>query len=223
MSMIPVKVEGVRRNFTASSPSLYSVSLIDEPGQRLLLFGIERHEALPIVAALHHLTLPRPGTIHLMAETLMFLNYQLEEVRMESYSMLPPLYHLCGCQLSWRLGETVQDQTKHMRAGDAIGLALLMEAPIFVSDELFKQIGVLLPDGQTPELVFARYLLKQEGITLPEDKKLRLGHSKTPLRDALVKEFKASLLGKAPVFPEEDMEQRKKEYLAFLLGEPTEL
>jgi bifunctional DNase/RNase len=221
--MIPVKVEGVRRNFTASSPSLYSASLIDEPGQRLLVFGIERHEALPIVAALNHLTLPRPDAINLMVETLTLLNHKLEEVRMESYSMLPPLYHLCGCRLRWCLGETVQEQTKHVRAGDAIGLALLMEAPIFASDALFKQIGVSLADGQTPELVFAKYLLKQEGITLPEGKKLRLGRSKTPLRDALVKEFKASLLGKAPIFPEEDMEQRKKEYLTFLLGESAQV
>lgn len=215
--MIPVKVEGVRRNFTASSPFLYSVSLLDEAGRRLLVFSIERHEALPIVAALNHLTLPRPGAINLLAETLTLLNYKLAEVRMESYSMLPPLYHLCECRLSFRSGETLQEQAKHMRAGDTIGLALLMEAPIFASDELFKQMGVSLAEGQTPELVFASYLLRQEGITLPPGKKLRLGYGKTPLRDALVKEFKASLLGKAPVFPEEGMEQRKKEYLAFLL------
>lgn len=221
--MIPVKVEGVRRNFTIDSPLLYSVSLIDEPGQRLLVFGIERHEALPVVAALNHFTLPRPLSIHLMVETLTLLNYKLEEVRIESYSMLPPLYHLCQCQLSWRAGSTVQEQTKQMRVGDAIGLALLLEAPILVSDELLKQMGVLLADGQTPELAFARYLRKREGITVPEGKKLRLGHSKTPLRDALVKEFKASLLGKAPVFPEEEMEQRKKEYLAFLLGESAQV
>ena len=221
--MIPVKVEGVRRNFTIDSPLMYSVSLIDESSQRLLVFGIERHEALPIVAALHHLTLPRSGAIHLMAETLTLLNYKLEEACIESYSMLPPLYHLCRCQLRWCSGSTVQEQTKQMRVGDAIGLALLLEAPILVSDELFKQIGVSLADGQTPELAFARYLLKREGITLSEGKKLRLGHSKTPLRDALVNEFKASLLGKAPAFPEEEMEQRKKEYLTFLLGENAQV
>lgn len=221
--MIPVKVEGVRRNFTASGPSLYSVSLIDEPGQRLLVFDIERHEALPIVAALNHLTVPRPGTIHLMAETLTLLNHKLEEVLIESYSLLPPLYHLCGCRLRWRTGSTGQEQTNQMRAGDAIGVALLLEAPLLVSDELFQHIGVSLADGQTPELVFARYLLKQEGITIPEGKKLRLGFSGTPLRDALVKEFKASLLGKAPVFPEEDMQQREKAYLAFVLGESAQV
>lgn len=221
--MIPVKVEGVRRNFTTASPLLYSVSLLDEPGQRLLVFGIERHEALPIVATLNHLTLPRPEAIHLMAETLTLLNSKLEEVRIESYSMLPPLYHLCRCQLSWGVGSTVQEQTKQMRAGDAIGLALLLEAPILVSDDLFKQSGVSLADGLTPELVFARYLLKREGIIEPPGKKLRLGLSGTPLRNALVKEFKASLLGKAPVFPEEEMEQRKKEYLTFLLGESAQV
>jgi uncharacterized protein YndB with AHSA1/START domain len=52
---------------------------------------------------------------------------------------------------------------------------------------------------------------------LPEGKQLRLGYSKTPLRNALVKEFKATLSGKAPIFPEEDMEQRKQDYLAFVL------
>ena len=217
--MIPVRVEGVRRNFTVSSAFLYSVSLIDETGQRLLVFGIERHEALPIVAALNNLTLPRQETINLMAETLKLLNHTLEEVCIESYTLLPPLYHLCECRLRLRSGETMQEQTKNIRAGDVIGLALLMEAPLLVSDELFKQMGVPLAEGQTPELVFAQYVLKREGIILPEGKELRLGHSKTPLRDALVKEFKASLLGKAPIFPEEDMEQRKKDYLAFLLGD----
>ena len=217
--MIPVKIEGVRRNFTSSSVFLYSVFLIDETGQRLLVFGIERHEALPIVAALNDLTLPRQETINLMADTLKLLNYALEEVYIESHSMLPPIYNLCRCRLRWHNGEAVQEQAITLRPGDVVGLAVLMKAPIFISEELFEQMGIPLAEGQTPELVFARYLLKREGIIVPADKELRLGYSKTPLRDALVKEFKASLVGKAPIFPEEDMEQRKKGYLAFLLSE----
>lgn len=215
--MIPVSVEGVRRNFTASSAFLYSVCLLDEAVRRLLVFGIERHEALPIVAALNNLVLPRQESINLMADTLKLFNHTLEEIHIESHSMLPPNYNLCGCRLRWRSGETIQEQAVMLRPGDIVGLALLLEAPIFVSDELFAQVGVQLREGQTPELVFAGYLLKREGITVPKGKKLRLGYSGTPLRDALVKEFKASLSGKAPIFPEEDMEQRKREYLAFLL------
>ena len=49
-----------------------------------------------------------------------------------------------------------------------------------------------------------------------------LGHEGA-LRDALVKEFKADLLGKASPFPEEDREQRKQDYLAFLLGDSVQL
>ena len=217
--MIPVSVEGVRRNFGIGSVFMYSVSLIDETGHRLLILGVERHEALPIVAALNNLILPRQETINVMVETLKLLNSTLEEVLIEHLSVLPPIYNLCSCVLRWRNRETVQEQVMNVRPGDAVGLALLMETPIFISDELFNQMGIPLAEGQTPELVFARYLLKSEGITLSEGKALRLGHSKTPLRDALVKEFKATLSGKAPPFPEEEMEQRKKAYLAFLLGE----
>lgn len=217
--MRSVRVEGVRRNFTPVSAFLYSVFLVDETDRYLLTFGLERHEALPIVASLHNLTLPRPETINVLAEMLKSLNYTLEKVSIERHSMLPPLYNLCTCRLSLRNGECEQEQTRTLRPGDVVGLALLMDAPMFVSDALFEQMGVRLAEGQTPELAFAQYLLRREGITLPEGKKLRLGYSKTPLRDALVKEFKAARLGKAPIFPEEDMEQRKKDYLTFLLGE----
>lgn len=219
--MIPVHVEGVRRNFGISSAFLYSVFLLDEAERRLLVFGVERHEALPIVAALNGLTLPRPETINVMVQTLALLKATLEEVDIEQFSLLPPLYHLCTCRLRWRTGEDVREQVMHLRPGDAIGLALLMQARLAVADALFEQMGVPLAEGQTPELLFASYLLKREGITLPEGKELRLGYSKTPLRDALVKEFKAALLGKAPTFPEEDMEQRKQAYLAFVLGKDT--
>jgi bifunctional DNase/RNase len=217
--MIPVRIEGVRRNFSVSSAFLYCVTLLDESSQRIFIFGIERQEALPIITALHDLPVPRPQTINVMVDTLKLLGSTLEEVHLESFSMVPPHYNLCSCVLRWCNGAAMLEQVLTMRPGDVLALALLMKATLFISDELSQQIGYTLAEGETPELVFARYLLRQEGITLPEDKKLRLGFGKTPLRDALVKEFKASLLGKAPTFPEEDMEQRKKDYLAFLLGE----
>ena len=221
--MIPMSVEGVRRNFGISSVFMYSVSLLDEAGKRLLILGVERHEAWPIIAALNNVALPRQETINVMVDTLKSLNCILEEVRIENYSInLPSLYNLCSCMLRWRTCEGEQEQAMTLRPGDAVGLALLMQAPLLISEVIFQQMGILLSEGETPELVFARYLLRQEGITLPEGKALRLGYSGTPLRDALVKEFKASLLGKAPPFPEEDMEQRKKDYLAFLLGEDAE-
>ncbi len=217
--MIPVRIEGVRRNFTTSSILMYSAALLDESGHRLLVLGLEREEALALVAALHGLPLPRPLTIHVMADTFKLLGCMLEEVRIEHFSMLPPLYHLCACVLRWKTGEQIIEQARQMRPGDVLALALLLGAPIFVSEEVFKQVGVTLAEGETVEHIFARFVLRQEGITLGEGQRLRLGFSKTPLRDALVKEFKAALEGKAPVFPEEGQQQRKQDYLAFILGE----
>jgi hypothetical protein len=53
--MIPVSIEGVRRNFTTSSAAMYSATLLDGHRRRIFVFSIEREEALPIVAALHNL------------------------------------------------------------------------------------------------------------------------------------------------------------------------
>jgi bifunctional DNase/RNase len=202
-----------------SSALMYSAALLDESGQHLLVLGLEREEALALVAALQDLPLPRPLTINVMTDTLKLLGCTLEEARIESFSFLPPLYHLCSCVLRWNTGGTLQKQARQMRPGDMLALALLMKAPLFASEDLFKLVGMTLAEGETAEHVFARLVLRQEGITLAEGQRLRLGFSKTPLRDALVKEFKAALAGKAPAFPEEDQEQRKQDYLAFILGE----
>jgi uncharacterized protein len=218
--MVPVSIEGVRRNFGISSVFMYNVTLVDETGRRIFVLGLERHEALPIVAALHNLSVPRPQTINLMVDTLKQNGITLEEVRLEHISLVPPMYYLFTAALLWRNSNNDKNtQQLSIRPGDALGLALLMGCPLLLADEVAQKIGYTLPEGQTPELCLLHDFLKREGITLPEGKKLRLGYSKTPMRDALVKEFKASLQGKAPPFPEEDLELRKKEYLAFLLAE----
>ena len=216
--MIPVIIEGVRRNFGISSVFMYTVILIDEEGQRFFPVGLERHEALLIVAALHHLTLPRPQTINVMVDTLKLHDVTLVEARIEDFIWLSSIY-LFSTILLWRHNNGDETEQKlDMRPGDVIGLPLLMNSPLLLSDNLARR-GIILTEGQTPELWQINDLLKRESIVLSEGKKPRLGYSKTPMRDALVKEFKASLSGKAPPFPEEDMEQRKKEILAFLLRE----
>lgn len=214
--MIPVSIEGVRRNFGISSVFMYTVTLLDETEQRIFPVGVERHEALPIVAALHNLTLPRPQTINVMVDTLKRHGVTLTEVCIEDVIWLSSIY-LFSTVLRWDNSDGNKiEQKQDLRPGDALGLALLMGCPLLLADKLAAR-GVRLSAEQTPELYMIEELLKREGITLPEGKKPRLGYSKTPLGDALVKEFKASLVGKAPPFPEEDLEQRKKDYLAFLL------
>lgn len=215
--MLRMRIEGVRRNFGISSIFMYSASLIDETGQRLLIAGLERHEALPIVAALHNLTLPRPPTINVMAETLKLHNLTLVEVHLDNLIWISSIY-LFNTTLRWQQSDgSESEQKRTLRPGDALGLALLMGCPLVLTEAMMR-FCITLEEGQTPELYAIHALLRSENITLSAGQNVRLGYSKTPMRDALVKEFKASLLGKAPPFPEEDLEARKKEYLAFLLG-----
>jgi bifunctional DNase/RNase len=91
---------------------------------------------LPIVTALHDLPLPRPQTINVMVDMLKLLNSTLEEVRIERFSMLPPLYNLCSCMLRWRNDKLVREQALTLRPGDVLALALLMKAPLFTGTQI---------------------------------------------------------------------------------------
>jgi bifunctional DNase/RNase len=209
-------VEGVRRNFGISSVFMYTATLLDETERRMLNLGIERHEAIPIVAALNGLPLPRPPAIQLMADTLRLHGIALSSVRLEQFRSSP--LFLFATTLQWRNRDGAETlERRDMTPGDLVGLALLMESPLVLSDEL-ERYALRLSDGQTPETYLIDDFLKRQGVTLEEGQRPRLGFSKTPMRDALVKEIKVALAAKAPPFPEDGLEQRKQDYLALLLG-----
>ncbi len=214
--MITMNIEGVRRNFWRSD--LYIVSLVDEAGQRLLNIAIGQQEAYVIVMAVHGLDSPRPMTLHFMANAFKALNVVLEEVRIEQLPRSPLPFFYAVAQL--RNSETVQELD--VRPSDALGLAVLLGSPISVSEQLLEDVGVILPEGKTPELYYAEQLLKHEGIVLPEGKKLRLGYSKVPARDAVVKEIRATLSGIPQPLGEKELEQARKNYLKFVLGDDFE-
>ena len=215
--MVPVTVEGVRRNFGISSVFMYTATLVEASNRHIYTVIVERHEALAIVAALHNLALPRPQTVNLPASTLTFHGITLDEMHLARFSQSP--IYLATVTLRWRDShQRAMEQPLDLRPGDAIALALLMHCPLLLTDELARQASTPLAEGETPELCQINALLKREGIVPLEGKHLRLGYSKTPMRNALLKEFKASLLGKAPPFPEENLELRKQELLTFLLG-----
>ena len=110
--MIPVRVEGVRRNFGISSVFMYTVTLIDEAERRIFNVIVERHEALAIVAALHHLALPRPQTIDMMAATLRFHGVSLEAMLLEQVSRSP--IYLFSATLLWRDGADSTPREQHL-------------------------------------------------------------------------------------------------------------
>jgi bifunctional DNase/RNase len=216
--MVAVTIEGVRRSFWRHD--FYVVNLWDEAGRRLLGIAIGQAEAYTLVMELNHMEAPRPTALHLLVNALRALEVVVEEVRIEGYKV-SPIPFICAV-VRLRQGDNVQELDA--RPSDALGLVAMLKCPLTASEELLEKIGVVLPEGQTPEQHYAEDLLKREGIALPEEKQLRLGFSKAPAREALVKEVRATLLGiPLPQVPSEvEAEKAKKEYLRFLLGDDYE-
>ncbi|SRR5581483_2979867 len=214
--MVAVTIEGVRRSFWRHDT--YIVSLWHEGERRLLDIGIGQQEAYTLVMEMQHIASPRPTTLHLMVNTFKALGVMVEEVRIESFATSPlPVFYAVV-----RLGQGDMVQELDARPSDALGLAAFTQCPIVVKEDVLERVGIVLPEGQTPELHYAEQLLKHERIVLTEGKKLRLGYSKTPARDAVIREVKAALLGIPEPSGEKEFEQAKENYLAFLLGQYPE-
>jgi bifunctional DNase/RNase len=214
-TMVPMTVEGVRRSFHRND--LYIVSLVDEDARRLFNFVIGQPAAYEMAMALHHIEAPRPTTLRFMAQALQSTGVVLEEVCIEQFRPSPlPVFYATAYL---RNGENVQPLALDVRPSDALGLALLLNSPISVAADLLANMSIELPEGKTPEIHYAEQALALEGIALPEGKKLRLGYSKTPARDAVLKEIKSLLLGMPQAPGEKEFEQAKRAYLVYLLGE----
>jgi bifunctional DNase/RNase len=133
--------------------------------------GIERHEVLPIVAALHHLRLPRPPTLHVLLDTLVLHDITLAAIQLDDLRP-SPIYLFTATLRWWDAGGRDWEQQRDLRPGDAIGLALLTGCPLLLADELAQRLGVTLTEGQTAETSLLDDLLRREGLVLRAEERL---------------------------------------------------
>lgn len=143
-TMIQMHVNSVR---TLTETDQWIVTLQEETGQRLLIIWIGKIEALALAAALAKKALPRPLSAELMVNLLRASGTELEEVRVEALKN-----EIFYSIVKIRNGETVQEIDA--RPSDALTLAVLMERPIYVAEEVVTTVGVQLPEGKTvpPEI-----------------------------------------------------------------------
>jgi RNA polymerase sigma factor (sigma-70 family) len=115
-----------------------SVVLFDEPGQRLMPIWVGPWEADSIAIHLLNHSVPRPLTYEFMARLLTAAGATLEEVRVET---LKDITYYAVAKL--RTGDTVQEIDA--RPSDAIALALRLNCPIYVSEEVMEKAGIAIP------------------------------------------------------------------------------
>jgi RNA polymerase sigma factor (sigma-70 family) len=137
-TMINMLVNSVR---LLGETEQWVVVLQEEMGERLLIIWIGKTEALALATGLAKKASPRPLTAELMVNLLKASGTEVEEVRVESLKN-----EIFYSTVKIRNGDTIQEVDA--RPSDALTLAVLMDRPIRVSEEVLKIAGITLPEGE---------------------------------------------------------------------------
>jgi len=170
---------------------VHAVVLWDEAGRQILPIWVGSWEAESIALGLSDVSLPRPMTYNFMAKLLEAAGAELEEVRIE---VLKDFTFYAVAKL--RSADNVREVDA--RPSDAIALALHMNSPIYVAQEL----------------------LEHYGVDIPAQGKNQLGKGLDSLREKREKQKRKheEWLRTAQSRPEEAKEKAYQELSAFLLG-----
>jgi RNA polymerase sigma factor (sigma-70 family) len=189
-NMIEVKIADVIPQ-TEEDTQAYVVLLWDEASHRVLPIWVGRWEGESIALGLSETPTPRPMTYNFMANLLEAAGAELEEVWIESLREIT-FYAVVKLRSADKLREV------DARPSDAIALALRMNSPIYVAQEL----------------------LEQHGMHIPAQGKNQLGKGIESLREKREKQKRddEERLSAARSRPEEVKEKAYQELIAFLLG-----
>ena len=132
---IPVEVVGVRVEMPSNQPIIL---LREIGGIRYLPIWVGAVEATAIAFAQQGVTPPRPLTHDLMLELLSHFDATLEKV-----SITAMVDGIFMAELDFVGGKIIS-----ARPSDALTLALKTDVPILVSEDLFSQAGIEIPESE---------------------------------------------------------------------------
>jgi RNA polymerase sigma factor (sigma-70 family) len=155
-TMIKVNIVDVINLIGQQGQSRCTVVLLDEPGRRAVPIWIGQSEGVTISMILHKNPMPRPMTINFTASILAATGSALEEVRIET--LKEDVFYAVA---KIRSGNTTQELDA--RPSDALALALLMDSPVYIAEEVLEKCGIALPEGKTLHRLEALDELSSQG------------------------------------------------------------
>jgi RNA polymerase sigma factor (sigma-70 family) len=127
--LVPMHVAELRRTATPNAGDERHILFLQDDGDRRLPIWIGRAEATAMAIALERVALPRPGVYQFAAALLTGAGSQLREVRVTELTAS-----------TFYAQAILTDGTSiDARPSDALTLALVTEAPIYVAAEVLKQ------------------------------------------------------------------------------------
>ena len=137
-NMIKVTIADVIPHIEKDNTQNYIVVLWDEVNSRFLPIWVGRWEGESIALGLSKVPIPRPMTYNFMAKLLEAAGAELEEVRIEALKDFT-FYAVAKLRSADKVREV------DARPSDAIALAVRLNSPIYVAQELLEQHAMALP------------------------------------------------------------------------------
>ena len=135
--MIRLKIVGI--TFSQVQAGAYALILAEEGGNRRIPIIIGTPEAQSIAIFLEGLDPPRPLTHDLFMDFAKKLNVKLQQVNINQYQD--------GIFCSEVIFDTGERSFRmDARTSDAIALAVRVRAPIYISEAIMQEIGILMEE-----------------------------------------------------------------------------
>lgn len=134
-----IKLSVLGFSFNQTQSGAYGLVLAEEDGSRRLMVVVGAPEAQSIAFRLQNVIPPRPLTHDLFKEVLDSFYIVLEEVIINDY--VEGVFH---SKLVLRQGDLKQEIDS--RTSDAVAIALRVGAPIFTTERIMKDLGVVIDD-----------------------------------------------------------------------------
>jgi RNA polymerase sigma factor (sigma-70 family) len=138
-TMAQVKVAAVIENTEIKQNAII---LLEETTQRVLTIYIGAPEAMLIAMGHTEIAPTRPMGIHLLINLLKATGMEFEEARIET--LRDDVFYAVA---KFRNGATIHELDA--RPSDAIALAVLLDRPIYVAEEVLAACSIALPEGKT--------------------------------------------------------------------------
>lgn len=147
--MIPVTIADVkkqqRKDAEGSTYPIYVVLLLDKAGGKVLPIWVGAAEGASIATGIQGVTAPRPMTYDFLAKLLEASGAKVDEIRVET--LKDSTYYAVVKVTHGRATREID-----ARPSDALALAVRINSPIFVAEEVMEKAGISLGTKDAPNL-----------------------------------------------------------------------
>jgi len=152
MEKTKLKILGI--TFNQVQAGAYALILAEEKGNRRIPIIIGTPEAQSIAIFLENLRPPRPLTHDLFISFLQLMKINIKEININKYE--DGIFH---SEIIFNDG--MKDILLNSRTSDAIALALRANAPIFISNDILKEVSIEFDEDEDFNEISEQYDQKQ--------------------------------------------------------------